>query len=211
MKKILLVLFVFISIVFKAQTLYFKCTTISTPSVYPWGVATNWYQDPLCTTTSTSGIPTSANDVVINSNAFTANGQKIDFDQASMACKGFTVSYAGTYTNVAMQSVPAKVLNVFGHFDLTAFNNSKLSISNWKGDIVFNPANISTLNVLTGGKTLVLNSITVPGNTSTYTVNFNDSLFLDRTTTNAAIINLGYGYTTTNDVIVNFNEILKMG
>lgn len=128
-----------------------------------------------------------------------------------MACKGFTVSYAGTYTNVAMQSVPAKVLNVFGHFDLTAFNNSKLSISNWKGDIVFNPANISTLNVLTGGKTLVLNSITIPGNTTTYTVNFNDSLFLDRTTTNAAIINLGSGYTTTNAVIVNFNELLKMG
>ena len=122
--------FLILSIFLKSQTLYFKCTTVSTPSIYPWSVASNWYTDAACTMSTTTGIPVSTNDVIINSNAFTANNQKIDFDQSSMACKGFSVTYNGTYTNVAMQSVAGNVLSVFGHFDLTSFDNSKLSIIN---------------------------------------------------------------------------------
>ena len=213
MKKHLLTLFFTLLIIgLNAQTLYFKCTT-ATSGQYNWNTASNWYTDPLCTV-SAGGTPISTNDVIIGNAAFTANSQVINIDASSQACKGFTISYAGTYTNVAVVSVLGNVLNVFGHFNLTPFDNTKLSIANWKGDLTLNPVTTGTINVLTGGKRLVLNSINIPGNTIEYTVNFNDSLFLDRwfhTPAYSGYITIGTGYTTTNSVKVNFNDLVKLG
>jgi gliding motility-associated-like protein len=207
----ILIGYFFISMSLQAQTLYFKCTSGSA-SNYNWSTLANWYTDAACTVAAPA-IPGSGNDVIIGANTFTTNGQRVVFDQTAMACKGFSVTYAGTYTNCALTSAIGNKLSVFGHFDFTGFDNTKLSITGWNGDVELNPANIGTLNVLTDKKALYVNRLIIPGNTAQYTVNFNDSIFMNRSN---AVLNLGQiiiapSYTSASSVRVNFNDLVKLG
>ena len=201
-----------------AQTRYFKCTVLS-GSTYNWTSVGNWYSDVTCTTpvAGTVGIPVSTSDVVFNSNCFTANNQTINLDgSGGMSSKGFTISYAGTYTNAGVVSIQGNVLNVFGDIDLRSFDNTKLSILGLNNDVVINPTVKGTIDIFTGSKALYLNSISIPGDPVTNTVNFNDSLYLNKKsiggTANRGVIFIGTGSYTSNTAInVNFKDLVKLG
>ena len=191
-----------------SQPRYFKCTT-ATLGKYNWSTPANWYQDAACTINAS--IPGSGNDVVFGANTFTTNGQIVYFDPGPWASGGFSVN-ATSFTGCAFQGPTTSTLTVFGHFDISNLNTTNCAITGWNINVVYNPGFIFNQNVFMGNtKKLNFDAITIDGNITTYTVNFQDTVYLDRTASNSGRILVAPTYTNTNSVKVNFNKVVKLG
>lgn len=193
------------------STYYFKCSVASaTTNIYNYSNPGNWYTDPACSIPS-GAIPTSTNNVVFNSNMFSSGNQTVNFNLNNLLCKDFDVNYSGAYTNCALFGSISSKLFCFGNFNLTNLDTNKCKISLWNINLELNTSNTSSLSVVTASNTLFFNQIEIPGNTINKIVSFNDPLYLELKSFTIGKILVANGYTNSNAITVNFNQVLILG